>query len=380
MLITRSLQEWACLLGSEVPFETATRLLCWSCQEEKLLSATEVRRLVCIHGKCIRQQEAKAIEVLLEQERDPQAQPDLSWVPTAPPRRPTAWPTELRQAVETALDQPGAAPPAGVSRADWDRVLAARREEPGLGVDALARLGPRVAEGQVVASVDDVLVREPEEAHFLAIHTARIVTAHGARYLSGGSAQFLVYLGVLLRLCARCGMTLTLLADGQAWISTFYHEMLRSVTSKAYLLDWFHLRKKCRLLTSSICRGRQARAQLLKGLLGTLFRGDVFEAVQMLEDYRPQAKNVQVLDQLLGYLQSRKEWIVDYRQRRQHRQYIGSGHAEKANDLIVARRQKRRGMHWREASSDGLAALRTLLLNQEWDSYWRIGSPLSASA
>jgi hypothetical protein len=48
--------------------------------------------------------------------------------------------------------------------------------------------------------------------------------------------------------------------------------------------------------------------------------------------------------------------------------------AEKANDRIVVRRQKRRGMHWSVASSDGLAARRTLLLNEGWESYWRAGS------
>jgi len=53
------------------------------------------------------------------------------------------------------------------------------------------------------------------------------------------------------------------------------------------------------------------------------------------------------------------------------RQFCGNGLAEKANDRIVVRRQKRRGMQWSVASSDGRAALHTLLLNEGWDSYWR---------
>lgn len=36
---------------------------------------------------------------------------------------------------------------------------------------------------------------------------------------------------------------------------------------------------------------------------------------------------------------------------------------------IIARRQKRCGMHWRAASSDALAAFKTLTLNREWDQY-----------
>ena len=49
----------------------------------------------------------------------------------------------------------------------------------------------------------------------------------------------------------------------------------------------------------------------------------------------------------------------------------GSGHVEKANDLIVARRQKNRGMQWSEATSDALAALYTLMLNGGWERYWQ---------
>ena len=41
-----------------------------------------------------------------------------------------------------------------------------------------------------------------------------------------------------------------------------------------------------------------------------------------------------------------------------------------ANDLIVAQRQKGTGMHWSEQTSDGLAALKTLMLNGGWDRYW----------
>ena len=37
----------------------------------------------------------------------------------------------------------------------------------------------------------------------------------------------------------------------------------------------------------------------------------------------------------------------------------------------MARRQKRRGMQWEEQTSDGLAALRTLQLNDGWDPYWQ---------
>ena len=82
-------------------------------------------------------------------------------------------------------------------------------------------------------------------------------------------------------------------------------------------------------------------------------------------------RNEQSLEQFIAYLEARAAWIPNYRQRRIERKYIGSGHAEKANDLIVARGQKGRGMHWSQHTSDGLAALRTLMLNGGWDRYWQ---------
>jgi hypothetical protein len=55
---------------------------------------------------------------------------------------------------------------------------------------------------------------------------------------------------------------------------------------------------------------------------------------------------------------------------RRERHYLGGAHAEKANDLMVARRQKNKGMHWSQDTSDALAALKTLMLNGGWDLYW----------
>ena len=49
------------------------------------------------------------------------------------------------------------------------------------------------------------------------------------------------------------------------------------------------------------------------------------------------------------------------------RRFIGNGLGEKANDRIVARRQKRKGMQWSVETTDALAALRTLLLNEGWE-------------
>jgi hypothetical protein len=94
-------------------------------------------------------------------------------------------------------------------------------------------------------------------------------------------------------------------------------------------------------------------------------------AIRLLDTYRLQARDGEVLDTLIAYLQARQAWIPNYRQRRIDQHSIGSGHVEKANDLIVARRQKGPGMQWSLETSDALAALRTLLLNGGTSRYWQ---------
>ena len=157
----------------------------------------------------------------------------------------------------------------------------------------------------------------------------------------------------------------------RAFVRGFFSDTLAALANKAMILDWHHLKQKCLDLSSRICRGKTAKAQLLQRLCRRLWHGDVPAAIAVLEAHRHEAKNEEKLDELIGYLQARAAWMVNYRQRRIERRSIGSGHAEKANDLIVARRQKNRGMQWSIETSDALAALRTLMLNGGWDRYWQ---------
>jgi len=216
-----------------------------------------------------------------------------------------------------------------------------------------------------------VLTRRPEPGHFLELRTARIMTERGSRYLSGIGATFLQGLQVAVCLCLGPLSSLLLLADGARWIRSSFTETLASLADKLMILDWHHLKQKCLELSSRICRGKTAKAHLLRRLYRRLWRGDVPNAIAVLEAEREETTNEAKLDELIAYLRARQAWIPNYRQRRIEQRYIASAHVEKANDLIVARRQKRRGMQWSEATSDALAALRTLMLNGGWDQYWQ---------
>lgn len=366
-ITTRGLQEWVCLLPQDVPFSTAQHLLGWMTRDPKTVSETQMRRWVAHHGQFIREAEQTEVQELTARKNLDGLQAQLT--PVKEIRHPAAWKPELDEAVKAALDKPDGGPPKGVLPGDWERVLKARSEEQEL--KKLRRLGPEVRPGEVVASTDDVCVRRPEKRCWLELRTACVRTSEGRRYLSGTPEAVLLQLYLFLKLCGGINAKLTLLGDGARWIAGFFAERLAGWTASELILDWYHLGKKCSELTSMICRGRVVKKKLLGQLLSNLWRGKGEATLTILKNYRSEAKNVEALDTLIAYLNTRLPFLPDYKQRRADRQFIGSGFGEKANDLIVSRRQKNKGMHWSREVSDGLAALRTLMLNGGWDLYWQ---------
>ena len=370
MIITRGLQEWACLLPQDLPFAPVARLLGWQSLDDALLCDTTIRNLVRFHGHIVRQAEADQVQALLAREDLRTLTPQLV-IASREPRRRAGWPQALCEAVDTALIAGTPRPPEGVSPADWERVLFARREEAHRCVADLRHLGPTLEPDEVLATVDEVLTRKPQKRCFWELRTARIVTPEGTRYLSGTGDSFLLLLSVFLQVCLGTHRRLLVLADGARWIRAWYQQFATAWSQSSLLLDWYHLCHKCSEMASLICRGRRAKKPLLKVVIGCLWQGQVAEAITALEAHRPAAKNVEKLDELIGYLHAREPYIPNYRARRRECRYIGSGHVEKANDLLVAQRQKGQGMHWSLQTSDALAALRTLMLNGRWERYWR---------
>jgi len=369
MIITRGLQEWCCLLPQELSFEPVARLLGWQTYEERVLCATTIRSLVRTHGQILRQAEQAEAATLLQRDDLETLRPQLA--PLTAPRRRAGWPKELSAAVDLALAAGAERPPQGITQADWERVLDARRQEAVLTLEELRHLGPTLEPDQVLLTIDAVLIRTQQAHQFGEIRTARLTTAEGTRCLSGTGDAFLQTLRALTLLSVGPGRSLLLLADGARWIRAFFRTLVAPLSTPIMILDWWHLRQKCSDLGSRICRGHLAKERFLVQVQRRLWRGDVEGACAFLEAYRPQTRNVEKLDELLAYLRARREFLPNYRQRYTTRQYIGSGHTEKFNDLLVARRQKGQGRHWSQETSDALAALRTLLLNGGWARYWQ---------
>lgn len=136
------------------------------------------------------------------------------------------------------------------------------------------------------------------------------------------------------------------------------------------ILDWFHLKKRCEERLSQSIRGKDRRNEVLEKLLRYLWVGDLSGSVSYLTSLGAEdIKNKKWLDDLLGYLDRKSYSITCYALRAKLGLRNSSNPVEKANDLLIAQRQKHNGMAWSAVGSSSLAALQMLYLNKEHE-YW----------
>jgi len=370
VIVTCGVKEWCCLLPQELPFESVSRLLGWMSKEEKLLSKNTLRNIVQEEGELIREAEKKEVEGINSLKELSEVKPRL--VSLGSPRRKSSWPEELNSAIDKLLEERNPVSPEGISQSDWERVLIKCKNERH-SAEELRKLGPEVTENQIVVNTDEVLVRATEKRKFHEIRTAKVVTREGYRYLSGRGKIFLFRLYMFILLCGGQHKLVTVLGDGARWIKKFFNIMLKELPLKELLLDWYHLKKKVLEYSSMICSGKIEKGKFLGSVISAFWNGKTEQVIDYLNRYTSRARNKEKLEDLIGYVDKNIKYIPDYNERRKNCQFNGSGQGEKANDLLVSRRQKNKGMRWSIETSDSLAALKTLVLNREWDDYWLKG-------
>ncbi|MEY4504576.1 MAG: hypothetical protein RL154_872 [Pseudomonadota bacterium] len=128
------------------------------------------------------------------------------------------------------------------------------------------------------------------------------------------------------------------------------------------ILDWYHLQHKVKNLMSMIATNKEDKILYINDLNSLLWNGEVDEAIIYLDDMR-RVKNQAKHKELRDYLEKHKDEIINYSTRKANGKTIGSGRGEKGNDLIVAHRQKKKGMAWSRKGSSALAILKTYRLN-----------------
>lgn len=200
---------------------------------------------------------------------------------------------------------------------------------------------------------------------------ADIETNQGSYTVTGVGMRktFLFTLAHLLQHKLLAGKTLVFFTDGARDIFANITEMF-SFHPYTIILDWYHLKKRCQEYLSMSIKGKEKRNEILQKLLRVLWAGNVDEAIVCLQNLsksvlRPNNR----IDDLLRYIEKHREHIPPYALRAELGLRNSSNRVEKANDLVVAQRQKHNGMSWSSSGSGALAQITALIMNDELHSW-----------
>ena len=238
----------------------------------------------------------------------------------------------------------------------------------------------RVDPDGVLVELDEVKVHA--QAHtgrqqILAL-TAVVLIAGRCWHLAAGTTQELAsQVGALLAVLGvhRGTRRLLVLADGARWIRDWFEGL--GLDDKAMIVCWWHLVKRVQQDLSRACYGREHRRAVEAAVLGALWHGRVEEALELLRSRAGEMRNIEVLEDLIGYLEARRPYLPDYAARQRAGLWIASNRVEKFNDWSVSARCKHQGMEWTEAGVVSLAVLEAARRNGEL-SPWRTTHRLPA--
>lgn len=221
-------------------------------------------------------------------------------------------------------------------------------------------------------------------SYFITAPTAEVALKHALAYLG---ANYLLD-----------GYYLVFLTDGakslhKAIEAQFKHFKYRLI------LDWHHIVKNCvQFISQSISGTLVEKRGLRNKIVGLLWHCDIACVLNLLaaikdqddqllltllypaesnadslnkpeQRFIPRVKNAKKLEEFIGYITRKEHLMACYSFRSYLGLKISSNMAEKANDLLVAQRQKHNGMSWSQSGSSGLATITCFQRNNDLDKW-----------
>lgn len=170
------------------------------------------------------------------------------------------------------------------------------------------------------------------------------------------------------------GYRLVFFTDG-ATVIRDYIEKFFSFREHTIILDWLHLKKKCNEFLSMCLKGsKEDKSQIKQHFVSILWTGRISKAIQYLDSLKlANIKNANMVKLLKDYLTRKSPNVPCYALRRELNLRTSSNRVEKANDIVVASRQKHNGMSWSKAGSGALAVLTAARANGEIENWLTSG-------
>lgn len=142
-----------------------------------------------------------------------------------------------------------------------------------------------------------------------------------------------------------------------------------------HVLDWRHLATAVwETARERSPRARQAQ-KWARQVTSYLWSGQFQAAIRQVkrtESHTRTMKKHRKLHELLTYLGNNTALLANYNQLRRQGVYVSSAVAEKACDLVMSRRMKKKqAMFWGTCGPMPIARLRQVFLSDAWDIYWQ---------
>jgi hypothetical protein len=221
----------------------------------------------------------------------------------------------------------------------------------------------------------DTPARRPGGRSMVQTTVAHVESAEGS-YAMSGSCVAGVLRVVLAYLLANGLMRgrLVVFLDGQKSLRCAVMLVLASTGRLQVILDWHHLHKRAAQELSTGLNNRLYRNEVLEQVMHALWYGLVDDAIAALRRIDPaRVREARRIEVLVEALEARREIIPCYALRKELGLRNSSNVGEKYNDLIVSERQKLNGMSWSVGGSGALAALTTLVVNDEHTQWFETG-------
>ena len=234
-------------------------------------------------------------------------------------------------------------------------------------------------ENTVNISIDDVNVKKQKEARkepggsektkCKYVHNTVVHVAKGDKSytLNGyGIKAVLRYLIAFIFNNSLIGYRFQFFTDGHKTLNQVILECFSWYRNIGFILDWYHLNKKCKEQLSLSMKGRVIRNKVLEQLMPLLWYGATDKAIDLLKEIDDKSiKSKTDMEKLIDYLKRNRVYIPCYAVRKILGLRNSSNIGEKMNDLIVSDRQKHNGMSWSKPGSVALASISSLKRNRE---------------
>lgn len=250
-------------------------------------------------------------------------------------------------------------------------------------------VGYESSDNTVNVSIDDVVVKhqkenrkgvdkntqKPKKRDYV-YNTVAHIQHKGCSYLINGYSLVFV-LRVIIAFLLNNDLLknrIQFFVDGQKSLQTGILMAFSWFNNIGIILDWYHLKDKCKRQLSLAMKGRKIRNDVLNQAINLLWYGMIDKSIEYLNSVDKElVKDSSELKRLINYIERNRFYIPCYEVRKKLGLRNSSNLGEKGNDLVVSDRQKHNGMSWSKSGSVALATLTSLKRNREYKEWFEKG-------